>query len=223
MTKKKMNKSINQSLPFLLALHSSSETFGVAFVDCRDPKQTRQSSTFPIGRNLSNKIFTCVEEILPSNKWKKLSRIAVSTGPGGFTGTRLSVVMARTLCEQIGCPLDGISSFQLMAPRLIRSLTNLEKDHPFWIIQETNRRGNIGGKYQINNDAQKSHPCIKEIIKPHILESNFNEKPTLFTQEDVNEDVNELLRLCEKRFQSNQESSWMNVAPIYPTSPVENH
>ncbi|MFL0732292.1 MAG: tRNA (adenosine(37)-N6)-threonylcarbamoyltransferase complex dimerization subunit type 1 TsaB, partial [Prochlorococcus sp.] len=125
----------------LLALHSSSETLGVAVLDCRDPKASLRSNTFPIGRGLSNSLLNCVEELLPAASWPHLARLAVATGPGGFTGTRLTVVMARTLAQQLGCSLDGVSSFALMAPRLAIALSPEQMQKPFWIVKPMRRRG----------------------------------------------------------------------------------
>ena len=107
------------------------------------------SSSFAIGRDLSKNLFSCIEEILPAIFWKQIIRIAVAIGPGGFTGTRLTITMARTLAQQINCQLDGISSFSLMAPRLYKNLSFHERMQPFWIIQSLQRRGVIGGQYKI--------------------------------------------------------------------------
>ena len=75
--------------------------------------------------------------------------MAVATGPGGFTSTRMSLVLARTLAQQIGCPIDGICSFTLMAPRLVQKLDVEDREKAFWITQDLPRKGKIGGKYQI--------------------------------------------------------------------------
>ena len=118
---------------YLVAMHSSTEIFGVAALNLLDPNKSIKTATFPIGRTLSNKIISCVEEVIPSNEWAKIARLAVATGPGGFTGTRLSISMARTLAQQLISPLDGISSFELMVPRLARNLGRGQENNPFWI------------------------------------------------------------------------------------------
>ena len=83
----KLKTVINVHEPkFLIGLHSSSETFGVSVLDLHNPKDSLHSSIFPIGRKLSNNLFSCVEELLPLDKWPNIIRLAVATGPGGFTG-----------------------------------------------------------------------------------------------------------------------------------------
>ena len=141
----------NSSSQYLLALHSCSETFGIAIKNINNPETKRQSKTFKLGRSLSNKLFTSIETILPKQYWKQIARISVSIGPGGFTTTRLSISMARAMSQQIGCSLDSISSFHLMAPRLHKTLEKKDKYEPFWIKNLLQRRGVVAGKYKLDH------------------------------------------------------------------------
>ncbi|MEB3322687.1 MAG: tRNA (adenosine(37)-N6)-threonylcarbamoyltransferase complex dimerization subunit type 1 TsaB, partial [Synechococcaceae cyanobacterium] len=85
---------MNGRRAWLLALLSSSETFGVGLQPL-DGSAPPRHGVFPIGRALSNALLECVEEVVPARRWPSLGRLAVATGPGGFTGTRLGVVFAR--------------------------------------------------------------------------------------------------------------------------------
>ena len=205
----------------LLALHSSSETLGVAVQDCRDPKTSRRTATFPLGRGLANSLLNCVEELLPAASWPQLARLAVAIGPGGFTGTRLTVVMARTLAQQLGCSLDGVSSFALMAPRLAVALSHEQMEQPFWIVKPLPRRGTVAGRYQLQMAAEVgAAKVVVELESPHLLAENFKAFPALDAQDDVAKDVEHLLELCAKAHSLGQEVAWTDVLPLYPTSPV---
>ena len=206
----------------ILALHSCTETFGVAILDNRSTKQSLNSSTFSTGRSLSNKIFNCVEELLPASDWPLISRLSVAIGPGGYTGTRLAVVMARTLAQQLNCPLDGVSSFALMAPRVVKELQPINQNEPFWIVKDLPRRGLIGGMYKIKNDLNSNNKQeVIELEKPHLLSSKSIVIPSVQASYNVAKDVIMLLKFSLSQHTSKNQSNWRKVLPIYPTSPVE--
>lgn len=50
-----------------------------------------------------------------------LGGIAVSCGPGGFTGIRVGLATARAMALAIGCPIVGIGTFQALAATVARS------------------------------------------------------------------------------------------------------
>ncbi len=52
---------------------------------------------------------------------KHLKAIAVSCGPGGFTGIRVGLATARAMALAVGCPVIGIGSFQALAATAARS------------------------------------------------------------------------------------------------------
>lgn len=52
---------------------------------------------------------------------KALKAIAVSCGPGGFTGIRVGLATARAMALAVGCPIVGIGSFQALAATATRS------------------------------------------------------------------------------------------------------
>ena len=198
----------------LMALHSSTERFGVAVHDPMSSSEPSAVQVFDDGRGLSNTLITRVSAMLPRERWTQLSGLAVATGPGGFTGTRLSVVMARTLAEQLRCPLLGISSFALMAPRLHNQLPVDQRGQPFWIARELPRRGLVAGCYCLDaND-------VNELEEPHLVAKGRSLGPIVEAAEDVRADVLRLLELLRCAHLAGKAMPWSEVLPIYPTSPV---
>jgi tRNA threonylcarbamoyl adenosine modification protein YeaZ len=199
--------------PEILALHSSSAVLGVACGSEVGDADDRVA-TFPLGRRLSNDLFTCVESLLPARCWPHLRRLAVATGPGGFTGTRLTVVFARTLAQQLQCPLDGRSSFLLMAHRFLEAGT--VHATPFWIRQGLPRRGSVLGCYG------RAGSQVVERVAPRLVapEAPEPEGPILEARDDVAADVSRLLRLSRRAAAAAEPGPWSTVLPIYPTSPV---
>ena len=200
---------------WLLALHSSTPVLGVAALDLNDPPASRRVLTRPAGRELTNSLPAAVQDVLPASQWPGIIRLAVATGPGGFTGTRLTVVMARTLAQQLGSPLDGISSFALMAPRLAAEEGLDATEAPFWIVQTLPRRGQVGGRYQIRRNGH-----VEELQPPHLLADGEVVTPAISMVENVEADVGRLLDRCLEAHRGGIPAPWDAVLPIYPTSPV---
>ena len=200
---------------WLLALHSSTPVLGVAALHLEDPVASRRVLTRPAGRELTNGLLGAVEEVLPAQHWPTIARLAVATGPGGFTGTRLTVVMARTLAQQVQCPLDGVSSFALMAPRLAKDADLAATEDPFWIVQTLPRRGRVAGAYRLGPQED-----VEELETPHLLADDAQPSPALAMAENVEADVSRLLDLCFAAHQQGRSASWDGVLPHYPTSPV---
>ena len=201
---------------WLLALHSSSEILGLAVYDAEDPAGGTRILCRPMGRQLTNGLIPAVEELLPQEEWTSIVRLAVCTGPGGFTGTRLTVVMARTLAQQLGCPLHGESSFALMAPRLSVALPVSQELEPFSIVQTLPRRGRVAGRYRLRSGLVP----VEELECPRLLREDEDPSPALTMELDVASDVQHLLERCCHWEQEATPGPWEPVLPIYPTSPV---
>ncbi len=216
------SKNFSKDSKFILALHSSSDQFGIGLIQLNDNKEYINSAIFPIGKDLSSQLFKCIEQLLPAKFWSKIIRIAVATGPGGYTGTRTTIVFARTIGQQINCQVDGISSFELMVPRLLNEAKDSEIDETFWIIKSLKRKGLIGGKYKIINKRQLNNILeAKELVSPILLDINAEIKPQLYARDNVQQDVLRLLEISLSFYKQRKISSWKDIFPIYPTSPVK--
>ncbi len=58
-----------------------------------------------------------------------LSRIAVTTGPGSFTGVRVGLATARGLGLALGCPVIGIGTAEVLAATALRTRTMSDRAH----------------------------------------------------------------------------------------------
>ena len=208
---------------YLLALHSTSESFGIAVKDIEEKETIIKSEVFNIGRALSNKLFSCIETILPRKFWKQIIRISVAKGPGSYTSTRLTISMARTIAQQINCSLDSMSSFHIMAPRLYKYLDQNQNFNPFWIKDILPRRGIIAGKYKLIKIHQESdfHE-FSEIISPQLISNDEEINPSIKASNNIEKDIISLINFSEYCQKSNFHSHWRTILPIYPTSPIDN-
>ncbi len=212
----------NSKSKYLLALHSSSESFGIAIKDAKNSEKTIKSEVFNIGRSLSNKLFSCVETILPRKFWKQIIRISVANGPGSFTSTRLTISMARMISQQIDCSLDSISSFHLMAPRLYKDLPKREILNPFWIKDFLPRRGIVAGKYQlVKIHKELNFFEFREIISPQLISNEVLINPSIKASNNVEKDIISLINFSQFCQNAKVQSNWQATLPIYPTSPID--
>tara|TARA_B100000214_G_scaffold153054_1_gene109629 strand:+ start:331 stop:993 length:663 start_codon:yes stop_codon:yes gene_type:complete len=212
----------NSKSKYLLALHSCSESFGIAIKDTEDPEKIIKKEVFTIGRSLSNKLFSCIETILPRKFWKQIIRISVAKGPGSFTSTRLTISMARTIAQQNNCSLDSMSSFHLMAPRLYQDLAECQILNPFWIQDILPRRGIVAGKYQLVKIHQESNfHEFSEIISPQLISNQKLTNPSIQASKNIEKDIISLINFSQYCQNSKVQSNWQKTLPIYPTSPID--
>ena len=222
--------------PLLLALHSSSETLAVGVQSlplAGEPAGEPRLAAFPLGRRLSNALLPCLEELLPADEWPRLARLVVATGPGGFTGTRLTVVLARTLAQQLAIPLHGFSSFLLIARRLAGPagpVAAQAAEAGFWLHQDLPRRGTVAGAYGVDPQAfggmaERQVPRLFRPEEPLPWQNGAEgEAPAPLALPALVEpeaDVAELLALGRLAHADGLSGPWGPVLPLYPTSPVE--
>ncbi len=90
-----------------LALHTSSPYLGLALGDLAGDYRW---GMWLLGRDLSSHLHHHLAEFLGPQTWSDVGFVAVARGPGSFTGTRLGMVVARTLAQQLNIPLYGVST-----------------------------------------------------------------------------------------------------------------
>ncbi|WP_411868407.1 tRNA (adenosine(37)-N6)-threonylcarbamoyltransferase complex dimerization subunit type 1 TsaB [Vulcanococcus limneticus] len=208
--------------PWLLALHSSSDTLAVGLqrLAAGTAPEPARLAGFPLGRQLSNELLPCVEELLPAEQWPQLGRLVVATGPGGFTGTRLTLVLARTLAQQLAIPLHGFSSFLLIARRLAAPGGAMAGAERFWLTQELPRRGVVAGAYGPDPAAFGG---VAEWEPPRLFPPGeaLPAGPRAQALVEPEADAAQLLALGQLAAARHLAGPWQPVLPLYPTSPVE--
>ena len=70
-----------------------------------------------MGRGQAERLMPLLEDVLAKGgaTWAELAAIGVGTGPGNFTGIRISVAAARGLALGLGCPAIGVNGFDALA------------------------------------------------------------------------------------------------------------
>ncbi len=67
----------------------------------------------------SDSLLTMVDEVLREAGWtpRQLDGVACASGPGSFTGLRISLATAKGLCFAVGCPIVCVPTLQALAAR----------------------------------------------------------------------------------------------------------
>ncbi|MGH1464328.1 MAG: tRNA (adenosine(37)-N6)-threonylcarbamoyltransferase complex dimerization subunit type 1 TsaB [Cognatishimia sp.] len=99
------------SEPIILSFDTSAAYCAAALL-CGD--EILQSQVLEMGRGQAEALMPMLEDLLKQQNlaWTDLSAIGVGTGPGNFTGIRISVSAARGLALALNVPAIGVSTFE---------------------------------------------------------------------------------------------------------------
>ena len=203
-----------------LAIHSTDNSFGFAYR--KDNNQ--ETDTFYIkefDKDLCNNLVVDFNKFISIENLQKVKKISVSIGPANFNASRLVVVLARTISQQIRCPLISFSSFELMSKRIAIKNNIYKKNHSFWIYKELRRKGFIAGQYEVSlSDKKNKTLCIREKVLPKLVQELGKAEPNFKAHYDDELDLKELLTLSNKNSDILNLNSWNKVLPLYPLSPI---
>jgi len=216
-----MTHSFNQkkNIPTLV-VHSTDNSFGFGY---RKNNKFESDNLFikKFDNNLCNNLINDFNQFISKEDLQKLKKMSVSLGPANFNASRLIVVLARTISQQVNCPLDGFSSFQIIAKRIASKNNIFINKQSFWIYKKLKRKGFIAGKYEIfHNEKNSSNLIIRETVLPKFVKELEIQELSLEAAYDDKEDLKELLDLSNKNLFNSNIDSWKKVLPLYPISPI---
>ena len=203
-----------------LVIHSTDNSFGFGYRN----NNNLQSDEFFIKKfdnDLCNNLINDLNKFISKENLQKINKLSVSIGPANFNASRLIVVLARTISQQINCPLDSFSSFEIMAKRIASKNNIFTNKKTFWIYKKLKRKGFIAGKYEIfHNENNPSDLCIQESVLPKVIKEMESKELYFEAIYDDKEDLKELLDLSNKNLLNSNVDSWKKVLPLYPISPI---
>ena len=108
-----------------------------------------------------------IDEAFKSNNidFKDLDRIIVGIGPGSFTGTRISITVAKVYAAMFNIPLFGISSLEMMIYG--------DKDYDYYVPIIEEKKDNLyygiydKNKKRIVEDSYTSKEKLYEILSKY--------------------------------------------------------
>jgi len=215
-----MTNKLKQKNYATLVIHSTDNSFGFGY----RKNNTLQSDEFFIKKfdnDLCNNLINDLSKFISKENLQKINKLSVSIGPANFNASRLVVVLARTISQQINCPLDSFSSFQIIAKRIASKNNIFTNKKSFWIYKKLKRKGLIAGKYEICHKGKNtSDLVIRETVLPKFVKELESKELTFEANYDDKEDLKELLNLANNNFLNSNLDSWRKVLPLYPISPI---
>jgi len=204
----------------ILVIHSTDNSFGFGY----RKNNTLESDELFIKKfdnDLCNNLINDLNKFISKENLQKINKLSVSIGPANFNASRLIVVLARTISQQINCPLNSFSSFEIMAKRIASKNNIFTNKKSFWIYKKLKRKGFIAGKYEIcHKEKNSSVLVIRETVLPKVVKELDSTEITFEANYDDKEDLKELLDLANKNLLNSNLDSWRKVLPLYPISPI---
>ena len=203
-----------------LVIHSTDNSFGFGY---RKNNNLESDELFikKFKNDLCNNLIDDLNNFISKENLQKINKLSVSIGPANFNASRLIVVLARTISQQINCPLDSFSSFEIMAKRIASKNNIFTNKKSFWIYKKLKRKGLIAGKYEIyHKEKDSSDLVIRETVLPKVVKELESKEVTFEANYDDKEDLKELLNLANKNLLNSNLDSWKKVLPLYPISPI---
>ena len=203
-----------------LVIHSTDNSFGFGY----RKNNTLESDEFFIKKfdnDLCNNLINDLNKFISKENLQKINKLSVSIGPANFNASRLIVVLARTISQQINCPLESFSSFEIMAKRIASKNNIFANKKSFWIYKKLKRKGFIAGKYEIShNEKNSSDLVIRESVLPKVVKELKSKELSFEAIYNDKEDLKELLDLSNKNLLNSKIDSWRKVLPLYLISPI---
>lgn len=114
------------------------------------------------GRNHAALLSDYIKAMLDFSAEKeiKLEAIAVSLGPGSYTGLRIGLSEAKGLAYGLNIPLIGLSSLKIMATHVMFELPEVDENYIFIPMLDARRMEVYTAAYDI---------ALNEIIRPQAL------------------------------------------------------
>ena len=203
-----------------LVIHSTDDSFGFGY---RKNNNIESDEFFikKFDKDLCNNLINDFNKFISNENLQKINQLSVSIGPANFNASRLIVVLARTIAQQIDCPLDSFSAFELMAKRIASKNNIFKNKQSFWIYKKLKRKGFIAGKYEIcQNEKNSSNLFIRETVTPKVVKELECKELSFEANHNDEEDLKELLDLANRNLLNSNISSWEKVLPLYPISPI---
>ena len=230
-----------------LAFHTATPELGLAISNFAGDSRCQ---TWNLGRSLATDLHQHLVEFIGPQTWADLAFIAVAKGPGGFTGTRMGMVTARTLAQQLDIPVFAISTLAAVAwaqpPQPPLSKGGLLSAQPplakegllsaqppvakggllSIALQMPAQRGQLfGAVYSVNKDSGLTELFPDTVMTAESwqekLESWENSYQLIEVGSELGWSVSSVLELAYLEWKQGSRPDWSDALPYYGQHPVQ--
>jgi len=214
-------------MAYILSLETSSKICSVAIHQDSD---VLASAEIHISQSHASKLGILIEDVMKfaDIRPKDLSAVAVSSGPGSYTGLRIGVSTAKGLCFSLGIPLIAVGTLELLASQmrkfvsretLLCPMIDARRMEVYCMLvdDQLNQLTPIEPKIiteETFSDKLRTHPIIFFGDGAPKCKGTIT-APNAFFIDDVNPSVVHLGGIASKKLSSNQFEDLVNFEPIY--------
>jgi tRNA threonylcarbamoyl adenosine modification protein YeaZ len=229
-------KFVNPKTPeggYGLALHTTTPDLGLALGDfsaqpAPPGNPPLRMAVIPLGREMAATLHSHLQAFLAPQTWSDLAFLAVAKGPGGFTGTRLGMVTARTIAQQLQIPLFAFSTLETIALYIAHTETLFDRDLAVTLPAQ---RGQLfGAIYRCSWDGFPPQTLFPDqVLSLDEWQSVFHSWPQPLVEvkkiDQIAESVFILLTLAQRYRQLKDPAlshpHWLQALPFYGQHPVQ--
>ena len=196
-----------------LALHTTSSQLGLTISNF---ETDTRSQVWDLGRELSNVLHQHLADFISPQSWDAIAFIEVAKGPGSFTSTRIGLVTARTLGQQLNIPVFALSSLAIFAWS-IRDQVRINQLIP---VQMSATKDQIyGAVYQMSEQGKLITILPDILLEPEQWQeklAHFAPDQKIFiTPDNLGDNVSDLLTLAYQDWQAEIRPVWSEALPFY--------
>lgn len=200
---------------YALALHTTTPELGLAISNFAGEAR---SQVWNLGRDLSSNLHQYLAEFIKPQTWSDLAFIAVAKGPGGFTGTRIGVVTARTLAQQLDIPLFAVSTLAAVAWA--------DREVGVIAVQMPAQREQLfTAVYQVSDGAGLIPVLPDTVMSNEMWEKTLAQESTTYklikAEGGIGATVSSLLELAYIDWKQGKRPHWSDALPFYGQHPVK--
>lgn len=163
-------------MPLLLALETSTTVCSIALYK---DQQLLGASELQIEKSHSSHITVMVAQLLENcgTTLQELSAVAVSGGPGSYTGLRIGTSTAKGLCYSLDIPLLEVSTLYGLAAQVIAATPNPER-YLFCPMLDARRLEVY--TCLLTHELKEVEPIAPVVLDEHTFKEKLERQPIIF-------------------------------------------